>query len=787
MSDQVGNGDRRVRDQHVAQQTLLGLPLDLPSINMTRARSEGIPSLNNLRKQIFASTNDGQLAPYENWIHFGQALKHPESLANFIAAYGTHPNIMGLDPDGAGPIVAGTLKARRIAGQQLVSGDTLPGEDGILLDLDATPENEAADNIPAPADAGDFLFSTGTWSNTGATSNTGLDEIDLWVGGLAEITNVFGGLLGSTFNYVFENQLTNLQNGDRFYYLARTPGMNLRSQLEGNSFAELVMRNTDAYALKADPFATADCKFHLANLEWPAPAGSFITGPGSVKDDPDTECNENRLLLRQPTGRFEYRAINSVDPSGINGQGVYDGTVDVDRIFGGNDNDTFWGREGNDIIDGRGGDDVVLGGLGNDIITDFAGFDVLKGGPGNDAIDGGINDDILMGGDGADFTNGGANLNEAFLGSGNDFAIAGQGLDAVFGDAGDDWEEGGDMPDLLIGDSSTFFFDDHNVPGHDVTIGQGGDDDYDGEGGDDIFVAGQGIEKNAGSSGYDWLIGLGETQPQFADLNLQILPEGQPLLEVRDRFNEVESLSGWNLNDQLLGRRHGSCRYRRRRLHRLRRVDAGRSQQDHGSRSSGARIEHSGCHHPREHDVSLLLRRSCRERLGRWQHPPRRGGSDRIEGRGADDVIDGDRYLNVRLSVRTDVNNPATQIATTDLLENPALPGATTPAAPWGPGSTAAMTLQQAVFAGIVDPGNIAIVREVLTPAVGAPDCGAASPVNCDTAVFSGARGNYTLANITAAAAGPGNLGFVQVTDNVGTDGVDVVRNVERLVFSDQT
>jgi hypothetical protein len=49
---------------------------------------------------------------------------------------------------------------------------------------------------------------------------------------------LFGGLLGSTFNYVFENQLTDLQNGDRLYYLARTPGMNLRAQLEGNSFAE---------------------------------------------------------------------------------------------------------------------------------------------------------------------------------------------------------------------------------------------------------------------------------------------------------------------------------------------------------------------------------------------------------------------------------------------------------------------------------------------------------------------------------------------------------------------
>src|SRR4029077_18582072 len=140
------------------------------------------------------------------------------------------------------------------------------------------------------------------------------------------------------------------------------------------------------------PFATADCKFHLADLTWPATPGSFITGPGSVEDDPAADWHEHRLLLRQPTGRFEYRAINSVDPSGINGQGVYDGTVNADRIYAGNDNDTVWGREGKDIIDGRGGDDVVLGGEGNDIITDFAGFDVLKGGPGNDAIDGGIND-----------------------------------------------------------------------------------------------------------------------------------------------------------------------------------------------------------------------------------------------------------------------------------------------------------------------------------------------------------------------------------------------------------
>ena len=70
-----------------------------------------------------------------------------------------------------------------------------------------------------PDDAVDFIGSTGAWANSGNDSITGLDLVDLWVGGLAENTNPFGGLLGTTFNYVFESQLLNLQNGDRFYYL----------------------------------------------------------------------------------------------------------------------------------------------------------------------------------------------------------------------------------------------------------------------------------------------------------------------------------------------------------------------------------------------------------------------------------------------------------------------------------------------------------------------------------------------------------------------------------------
>ena len=53
LSDQVG----QEIDEFVVntlRNNLLGLPLDLPAINMTRARSEGIPPLNEVRRQIFA-------------------------------------------------------------------------------------------------------------------------------------------------------------------------------------------------------------------------------------------------------------------------------------------------------------------------------------------------------------------------------------------------------------------------------------------------------------------------------------------------------------------------------------------------------------------------------------------------------------------------------------------------------------------------------------------------------------------------------------------------------------
>ncbi|GAB3546183.1 hypothetical protein GCM10027404_06020 [Arthrobacter tumbae] len=725
MSEQVGNElDEFTTD--TLRNNLLGLPLDLAAINMARARETGIPSLNNLRKQLYAETNDGQLKPYTNWIDFGLSLKHPESLVNFVAAYGKHPSL-----------TAATTMAEKRAAAKLLVDPPIDVPEGAI-----------------PADAQAFMGSTGAWATKEGVSTTGLDTVDLWVGGLAERTNLFGGLLGSTFNFVFEQQMTDLQNGDRFYYLARTPGMNLLSQLEGNSFAEMIMRNTTARALKADAFATSDCKFELGRLQF---SGT------TVLDDPLSECDEEALLIRMPDGTIRYRTANSVDPAGINGQSVYNGTAEGDRVWGGVDNDTFLGNEGDDVIEGNDGADTALGGEGDDIITDSAGDDVLKGGPGHDALDGGHGLDLILGGDGKDFVNGGANTNEVFGGEGDDFLIAGDGNDMARGDGGDDWLQGGEGADLLMGDSGAPFFDDPNTPGHDVLLGGNGDDDYDAEGGDDVLLADAGIERNAGAAGFDWSSHQLDPLAADADLTLNLLGVPLPAAVLRDRYAEVEALSGAHQDDVLRG-------------------DDVLPRLVEGEGFSGKNwLDAEGV--ARIAGLKDLLPAGATDAGKVWGEGNillGGGGSDTLEGRGGDDILDGDKHLEVRLSVRTDPSDPATEIGSATSMEKPYLDGS-------------ARTLQAAVFAGDVNPSNIVIERKIIHGGSGS---------DIDVAVFTDFEINYKVTTVPFGAT-VGSPSSVTTVEHLARpepdddpaageedgpaqgDGVDTLRNVEQLLFAD--
>ena len=70
MTRQVGNQI----DEFVTtalRNNLLGLPLDLATINLARGRDTGTPSLNAARREFYEVTNNNRaLKPYESWTDF---------------------------------------------------------------------------------------------------------------------------------------------------------------------------------------------------------------------------------------------------------------------------------------------------------------------------------------------------------------------------------------------------------------------------------------------------------------------------------------------------------------------------------------------------------------------------------------------------------------------------------------------------------------------------------------------------------------------------------------------
>ena len=132
-------------------------------------------------------------------------------------------------------------------------------------------------------------------------------------------------------------------------------------------------------------------------------------------------------------------------------------------------------------------------------------------------------------------------------------------------------------------------------------------------------------------------------------------------------------------------------------------------------------------------------------------------GSDIMEGRGGDDLIDGDKWLNVRIGVFTNLDGTGPQIATYDSME-PLVP---------------------LMVNGTYNPGQLRIVREILPGDADAVD-------NFDTVYFSGPLADYTITIDANGTVGDPTDDIVTVTDNVGTDGIDRLTNIERLQFADQ-
>ncbi|WP_324730757.1 peroxidase family protein [Pseudomonas paeninsulae] len=680
---------------------VLGLPLDLAAINIARGRDTGVPSLNAARREFYAGTGDSQLKPYTSWGDFVLNIKHPESLINFIAAYGTHGSITAET----------TLDGKRAAASAIVLG-----------------------GAGAPGDRFDFLNSTGAWaSGANGVTTTGLDAIDFWIGGLAEAKMPFGGMLGSTFNFVFETQLEALQNGDRFYYLHRLAGLNFVHELEQNSFAELVMRNTDATHLPGQLFLTPglilevdQTKQFNAGLGSADPVSGNPLMPWVIRDNPAT-VGPDANYLRYTGGEHV----------------VLGGTAGDDILIGSIGDDTLYGDAGNDRLEGGHGNDEIQGGAGDDIITDMGGDDVIKGGDGNDVIHAGNGINLIIGGRGNDFIVTGEDISEVIGGEGNDFILGSKMNVQMAGNEGDDWIEIGSQ-DGAPGDNFDPFGSD-SVIGHDVFLGDGGFDEMIGEGGDDIMVGSAGPDKMKGMSGFDWATFKDSRYGVSVDFLANAFnetPLSPSIAAVTTKFAQMEGLSGSAFADQLRG--------------------------DH---ADAAQIAAAGAYGSVLTNNHIDLITGLRAFLGQAAAGPDGilgnaddqfgsgniilggSGSDIIEGRGGDDLIDGDMWLNVRISVRANIDGSGPEIASFTSMK-PMVP---------------------LMLNGTYNPGQLVIVRELMTGAVG-----------FDTAMFTGNFADYLISVNNNGTPGDINDDIITVTDTfIGGDGVDRLTHIERLQFND--
>ena len=714
MTRQVGNAiDEFVTE--ALRNNLVGLPLDLAVLNMARARDTGMPSFNEARAQFFAMSGQANLTPYISWSDMAPHLKNAGSIINFIAAYGTHSSITSET----------TLEGKRDAAMLLVFG-----------------------GAGAPADRLDFLNSTGGWT----AENSGLNDVDFWIGGLAEELNQFGGMLGATFNFVFESQLENLQNGDRFYYLSRTQGTNMLNELEANTFAALVMRNSDLGSAQSS---------HLPGHLFQTPNYTLEIDVARQTDIDPVGSNPilnalNPLVIRHAPGA-DVNGDGAADGGYIKYNGfdhmVLGGTNGNDTILGGGGIDTIWGDAGDDRIDAGDEADEVHGGDGDDIITDHGtpvgGADFLRGDEGNDVISSGNGNDIVFGGGGNDFIITGDDFTEVFAGRGDDFVLGGRGPDTLMGNEGNDWIEGGEGFDGLSGENSELFFN-SPIIGHDVLNGQGNDTDYDGETGDDIMVEGAGIQRNNGMFGFDWAIHKGDLVNADSDLGIAFFP-AQPQFTLRDRFDSVEGLSGWKMNDTLTGSGvlKGAAGG----------VGAG----------VGAPIDESNL---KSQNVSLI--NGYAELLGLTTAQVNAmayntdiiditqgaeviiggAGNDTIKGNLGNDILDGDAWLNVRISVHANKDGTGPELFTVDSLNE----------------------IKARMISGEINPGQLKIVREILQSNTVASDV--------DTVVYNGNRADYTL---TQNTNGTITVAHTNVLAGVPNDGTDTIRNFEVIKFADAT
>ena len=153
-----------------------------------------------------------------------------------------------------------------------------------------------------------------------------VDNIDVWVGGLAE-DHVDGGSLGELFTTIIADQFERIRDGDRFWY-ENVFSVSELDQLESTTLADILERNTDIVGLQENVFFDAAMQ--------PEDSGDQMINEGHHGDrdhgETRTDRNSGRNSDRGRNSNDRNRASNDRNRDS-NNRGRHTQSMVIDRAF----------------------------------------------------------------------------------------------------------------------------------------------------------------------------------------------------------------------------------------------------------------------------------------------------------------------------------------------------------------------------------------------------------------------------------------------------------------------
>lgn len=141
-------------------------------------------------------------------------------------------------PPGAGGLDLGAMDIQRVRDHGLPDINTIRSAFGLLPHAD-------------------FIDLTGgdvALANSFASVYTTVDDVDVWIGGLAE-THFGGGILGETFHKIIADQFIRLRDGDRFFFLEELDHLLVfDGNIESTRLSDIIRRNTDIASIQDNAF-----------------------------------------------------------------------------------------------------------------------------------------------------------------------------------------------------------------------------------------------------------------------------------------------------------------------------------------------------------------------------------------------------------------------------------------------------------------------------------------------------------------------------------------------------